>query len=142
MEIDLSKPGAHEERSKLKRFHAILNSPTLVPEQSYRPAAVHYPVVSKVNCIVALTFSKNYEAIPPFIREVLREIKHRPATDAMAPYYEVVNRYLRQVAYVLRNYTSISPESLQCWLPDDILNAGPQEAPNKFMHATCEDARA
>ena len=125
MEIDLAKPGAHEERSKLKLFHATLNSPSLVPEQSYRPASVHYPLVSKVNCIVALTFSKNYEAIPPFIKGALREIEGRPATAAMAPYYDVVNRYLRQVAHVLRNFTSVSPESLQYWVPIEILNAGP-----------------
>lgn len=142
MEIDLSKPDASEERSKLKRFHAFLNSPTLVPEQAYRPASIHYPLVCKVNCILALTFSKNYEAIPPFITGALREIGSRPATAAIAPYYDVVNRYLRQVAYVLRNFTSVSRESLQHWVPLEVLDAGPQEVPNITMQATCEDARA
>jgi hypothetical protein len=143
MEIDLSKPGASEERSKLKQFHACLNRPDLVPEQCYRPAFMHYPLVCQVNCIVALLISKNYEAVPAFIGCALREMERRPAVPAATAYFELVHLYLRQVSHVLRNYTSVSKDQLDAWIPKHVLEAGPQAAPNNPLQPIAhEDARS
>jgi hypothetical protein len=95
MELDLSKPGAKEERAKLKRFHALLNDPGLVPEQAYRRNASAYPLVCYVNNIIGLFLSKNYEVIPIFVSRALRHIEEHPSSLTSAPYYQLVSQYLK-----------------------------------------------
>lgn len=64
MEIDLSIPGAKAERAKLARLHQVLNASEVVPDQAYRISSGSYPLISYVNHIIALYFSKNYDVIP------------------------------------------------------------------------------
>jgi hypothetical protein len=128
--MDLSVPGAKEERAKLKQFHALLNHVEIVPEQSYRMATMMFPLVSFVNNIVGLYLSKNYEVIPIFISRASRHMTERPPSPAAKAYYGLIAQYLRQMAYVLKSYTAVSEESLRAYVPKEILEAGPQEAPS------------
>jgi hypothetical protein len=134
MEIDLSKPGAEQERSKLKRFHSALNDPNIVPEQSYRRNSIYYPLVCYVNNIIGLILSKNYEAIPIFIRRAIRHMENTPSSPTTSVYYELVLQYLKQVTYVLKNFTAISEESLVSFIPKHILDAGSQPIPNTSLN--------
>src|SRR5690606_14839317 len=104
---------------------------------------MHYPLVCQVNWIVALLISKNYEAVPAFIGCALREMERRPPLPAAAAYFELVHRYLRQVSHVLSNYTAVSRDELLYWIPQHVLDAGPQAAPNNpFQPIAREDARS
>jgi type IV secretory pathway protease TraF len=127
-ELDLSAPGARDERAKLKRFHARLNHSDVVPEQAFRMASSMFPLVCYVNNIVALYTSKNYEVIPIFISRAHGQILQCQAAPAAAAYLDLVSRYLRQIAYVLKAFSAVSPDALSA-IPDEILAAGPQEAP-------------
>jgi hypothetical protein len=133
MELDLSKPGAKEERAKLKRFHALLNDPSLVPEQAYRRNMAIYPLVCYINNIIGLFLSKNYEVIPIFVGRALRHIEEYPSSPTSAPYYQLVSQYLKQIVYVLKNFTAISEESLHSFIPEEVLQAGSQEEPDNFL---------
>jgi hypothetical protein len=130
MELDLSIPGAREQRAKLQVFHTWLNHERIVPEQAYRMSMTIYWLTSFANNIIALHCSKNYEVIPVFIGRAHRHMMEHPPTPAAAAYYELLARYLRQMAFVLKEYTSVSRESLQTFVPAEILEAGPQEAPS------------
>lgn len=125
MELDLSIPGAREERAKLKSFHSHLNHPEVVPEQVYRRNSSGYPLVSYLNNICGLYLSKNYEVIPVFISRAHQHMQEHPASANSKAYYELASIYIRQMAYVLSTYTSISKECLGL-IPDEILDAGPQ----------------
>ena len=129
MEKDLSIPGAREERAKLKLFQEILNREDIVPEQSYRMSKVSYSLVCFVNNISCLYLSKNYEVIPIFISRAQQHMNEFPATAAMQTYYDLVSIYLRQMAYVLKKFTSVTAESLS-FVPDEILEAGKQKPPS------------
>ena len=130
MELDLSIPGAKEERAKLQRFHALLNHELIVPEQAYRMSKTTYPLVCFANNIVALHSSKNYEVIPIFISRAHKHMTEYPAPPAAEAYYELLSRYLRQVAFVLKQYTAVSREALIANVPLELLEAGPQELPS------------
>ncbi|HWX02624.1 hypothetical protein [Collimonas sp.] len=127
MELDLSIPGAKQERTKLKLMHELLNHPSIVPEQCYRMATSSFPLVSYVNHIIGLYLSKNYEVIPIFIGRAHRHIVDKPAQQNAVTNYRLVEIYLRQVAYVLQTYSAISEEVLHAYVPNDILTAGAQE---------------
>ncbi|SFZ74752.1 hypothetical protein [Chitinimonas taiwanensis] len=132
MELDLSKPGAKDERAKLKQFHAILNDTEVVPEQAYRMATTMFPLICFVNNIVALYLSKNYEVIPIFISRAHRHMVERPAPPNAVAYYALLAKYLRQMTFVLRSYSPISEETLQAYIPVEIFAAGSQELPNDY----------
>jgi hypothetical protein len=127
-ELDLSMPGAREERLKLKRFHARLNDAEVVPEQAYRMAGQLFPLVCFVNNIAGLWASKNYEVIPIFIARAHAHMSRYPAGPAATAYYDLLSRYLGQMAFVLKSFSALSAESLEL-IPEAVLNAGPQEAP-------------
>jgi hypothetical protein len=122
MEIDLSIIGAKSERQKLKDLHVLLNKEDVVPEQAYRMSRANYSLVCFVNNIICLYLSKNYEVIPIFISRAHRHMVDFPANPAAKAYYEHVYRYLCQMAYVLKTYTSVSSESIAL-IPNDVLNA-------------------
>ncbi len=127
-ELDLSMLGAREERLKLKRFHARLNHAEVVPEQAYRMAGHLFPLVCFVNNIAGLWASKYYEVIPIFIARAHDHMSRFPAVPAAAAYYDLLSRYLGQMAFVLKSYSAVSAESLEL-IPEVVLEAGPQEAP-------------
>jgi len=130
MDLDLSIAGAKEERAKLKQFHTILNSPSIVPEQAYRMSANLYPLVCYINNIIGLYLSKNYEVIPLFINRALKHINTHPAQPAGIAYHDTVTLYLRHMAHVLKSYSSMSHELLCELIPEEVLNAGPQQIPS------------
>ena len=127
MELDMSVPGAREERAKLKQFHVLLNNAEIVPEQAYRMATSMFPLMCFANNIVALYLSKNYEVIPIFISRAHQHMIERPAPPSATAYYKLLARYLRQMAHVLRTCSAISEETLRAYVPQEILNAGTQE---------------
>lgn len=128
VDIDISIPGAREERAKLKAFHALLNHTDIVPEQAYRRNSLVYPLVSYLNNICGLYLSKNYEVIPIFIERAHNHMQELGASANSAAYYELASAYLRQVAYVLSHFTVTSNERLG-YIPSEILQAGPQPVP-------------
>ena len=130
MELDLSIAGAKEERAKLKQFHALLNSPDIVPEQAYRMSANLYPLVCYINNIIGLYLSKNYEVIPLFINRAYLHINKHPAQPAGIAYQTTAMLYLQHMAHVLKSYSSISHELLYELIAEEVLNAGPQQTPS------------
>jgi len=123
---ELSIEGAKESRSVIKQFHSCLNSLEVIPEQAYRRDKGAYPLVCYVNNIVGLFLSKNYEVIPIFIARAVEHMTFSPPSSVTSAYYEVVNRYLRQMAYHLRHFVS----GIEHWddrIPESLLNAGPQQ---------------
>lgn len=123
---EISAEGAKESRSIIKQFHACLNSPELVPEQAYRRNSGLYPLVCYINNIGGLFLSKNYDAIPIFVARAAEYFASSPSTPASFAYYEVVNKYLRQVVFHLRHFV----EGIEHWddrIPPSILEAGPQK---------------
>lgn len=129
METDKSIPGAKAERSKLKRLHQILNAPELVPEQAYRMSSGLYPLVSYINHCIGLYLSKSYDLIPLFLGRARSFMQERPPQPNAVAYYEWVDTYLLQMAYVLKNFTGVSSEQLSLYLPAELMGAGPQEVP-------------
>ena len=130
MELDLSIPGAKEERAKLQQFHALLNHERVIPEQAYRMSKSVYPLVCFANNIVALHCSKNYEVIPIFIARAYKHMAENPPAPAAVAYYALLARYLRQMAFVLQQFTSVSRETLLAHIPAEVSEAGPQEVPS------------
>ena len=128
-QMDISKPGGKEARSRIKEFHLILNNSDVVPEQSYRMAKTNFTLVSFVNCIVGLYLSKNYEVIPVFIYRLEKHMKEFKSTPASEAYYKLLAAYIRQIAFVLQNFTDVSNETLASYVSEEILNAGSQEVP-------------
>ena len=129
MDLDQSIAGAKEERAKLKLFHVLLNSPNIVPEQAYRMSANLYPLVCYINNIIGLYLSKNYEVIPLFISCALSHINNHPAQPAGIAYQTTAMLYLQHMAHILKSYSAISHEFLHELIPEEILNAGPQQIP-------------
>ncbi len=127
---DLSTEGAREARSVLKAFHIVLNSPDLVPEQCYRMSKTHYSLVSYINNMVGLFLSKNYDVIPVFIGRADKHMADFPATPGASAYYDVVSKYLAQMAHFLQNFTTVPKEEISCFVPTYVLSAGAQAAPN------------
>lgn len=127
--MDLSIPGAKEERAKLKRLHQILNASEFIPEQAYRMSSGHYPLVRFVNHSIGLYLSKNYDVIPLFLARAHSFMQDRPPQPNAAAYYKWVDIYLLQMAYVLKHFTGISAELLELHLPPELVDAGPQELP-------------
>lgn len=125
MELDLSIPGAREERAKLKLLHSHLNHPEVIPEQVYRRNSSGYPLASYLNNICGLYLSKNYEVIPIFINRAHQHMEEHPASANSKAYYELAGAYIRQMAYILSTYTNITKECLS-FIPAEILAAGPQ----------------
>ncbi|MFZ6844222.1 hypothetical protein [Undibacterium sp. RuTC16W] len=123
----MSITGGKEERTKLKQFHIMLNHANIVPEQSYRMSGTIYPLVCYVNNIVALYGSKNYEVSPIFISRVINHMDDHPAPPAASAYYDMIARYIRQMTYVLKNYSEIRIETLELFVPAEVLHAGSQE---------------
>lgn len=135
---DLSIEGAREARAVVKAFHTLLNSPGLVPEQCYRMSKIHYSLVSYVNNMVGLFLSKNYDVIPVFIGRAAKHMEDFPATPSASAYYVIVSKYLAQMAYFLRSFTSVSKEEILCFVPASVLNAGAQPAPNTMFDADAQ----
>lgn len=127
--MDLSIPGAKEERAKLKRLHQILNTSDLVPDQAYRMSSGLYPLVSFVNHCIGLYLSKNYDVIPLFLARAHSFTQDRPPQSNATAYYKWVDAYLRQMAYVLKSFTNIASELLALHLPPELMQAGPQDIP-------------
>lgn len=129
MEMDLSIPGAKAERAKLTRLHQVLNASEIVPDQAYRMSSSSYPLVSYVNHIIALYLSKNYDVIPLFISRAHAFMQQHPQKPNTTAYYEWVEIYLRQMAYVLRSFTSVSMEALDFHLPPELKRSESQGTP-------------
>lgn len=127
--MDLSIPGAKEERAKLKRLHQILNTSDLVPDQAYRMSSGLYPLASFVNHCIGLYLSKNYDVIPLFLARAHAFMQDRPLQPNAAAYSKWVDIYLRQMAYVLKHFTGTSAELLALHLPAELMDAGPQDIP-------------
>lgn len=127
--MDLSIPGAKEERAKLKRLHQILNASDLVPEQAYRMSSGLYPLVSFVNHSIGLYLSKCYDVIPLFLARAHSFMQDRPPQSNATAYYKWVDVYLLQMSYVLRCFTGVAPELLELHLPPELMDAGPQDIP-------------
>lgn len=124
--VDLSKPGAREARAIIKQYHAYLNSSDILPEQWARPSAGHFFLVSYVNTVIGLFISKNYEAIPLFIMRAFKFLQEVPESPVSEHYRTLVRRYLYQMAYFLQTYTSTSQDSIQAFIPEEVLRAGSQ----------------
>ena len=120
--------GAHQSRRVIKRFHAILNSDTLIPEQGYRRNHSIYPLVCYVNNIIGLFLSKNYDVIPVFVARAAEHMVRHPASPASHGYYVVVTRYLSQVVYHLISFIP-DAEFDRERIPASIIDGGPQEPP-------------
>lgn len=129
MDLDLSIAGAKEERAKLKQFHVLLNSPNIIPEQAYRMSANLYPLVCYINNVIGLYLSKNYEIIPLFISRALSHISNHPPQPAGITYQTTAMLYLKHMTHILKSYSAISREFLYELIPEEILNAGPQQVP-------------
>ncbi len=127
--MDLSIPGAKEERAKLKRLHQILNTSDLVPDQAYRMSSGLYPLVSFVNHCIGLYLSKNYDVIPLFLSRAHAFMQDRPLQPNAVAYSKWVDIYLLQMAYVLKHFTGTSAELLALHLPAELMDAGPQDIP-------------
>jgi hypothetical protein len=128
MQLDLTIPGAREEGAKLESFQRHLNREYIAPARGYRMSVGVYSLVCYVNNTVGLYLSGNYEVVPIFIARAHQYMSEHPATPQTAAYYQLVNRYLRQFTFVLKRFTSVTPESLE-FIPSELLEAGPQDVP-------------
>ncbi len=56
----------------------------------------------------------------------LQKVPESPVSE----HYRIsVRQYLYQMAYFLQTYTSTSQDSIQAFIPEEVLNAGPQPPP-------------
>jgi hypothetical protein len=127
--VDLSIEGASEARSVLKAFHAILNSPSLVPEQCYRRDKVSYLLVSYINNIIGLFLSKNYEIIPVFIARAATHMAENPPSASSAAYYRLAEKYLAQMRFFVGSFSGVAREEIEMYIPANLLVQGKQEPP-------------
>jgi hypothetical protein len=127
--VELSIEGAHEARSIVKAFHAVLNSPGLVPEQCYRRNQVTYALVCYVNSIIGLFLSKNYEVIPVFVARAAKHMAENSSSPGSKAYYAVAESYLAQMSYFVSAFTSVPREEIETYIPSELLAQGKQEPP-------------
>jgi hypothetical protein len=127
--VEPSVKGAHEARSVVKAFHAVLNSPSLIPEQCYRRNKVSYPLVCYVNNIIGLFLSKNYDVIPVFIARAAMHMAENPPSLGSEAYYTIVTKYLAQMSFFISSFTSVPREEIEVHIPTEFLALGKQEAP-------------
>lgn len=128
--MELSIEGAGEARSVVKAFHAILNSPGIVPEQCYRRNKVSYLLVCYINNIIGLFLSKNYEVIPVFIARAATHMAENPPSAGSAAYYAVAERYLAQMSFFISSFTSVPREEIDTHIPTELLARGKQHPPH------------
>ena len=127
--MEPSIEGAREARFVVQAFHAVLNSPSLVPEQCYRRNKVSYPLVCYINNLIGLFLSKNYEVIPLFIARAATHMAENPPSLGSEAYYTVAERYLAQMSYFVRSFTSVPREEIEMHIPAGLLALGKQEPP-------------
>jgi hypothetical protein len=127
--VEQSIEGAREARSVVKAFHAVVNSPGLVPEQCYRRNKVSYVLVCYVNNIIGLFLSKNYEVIPVFIARAATHMAENPPSLGSEAYYTVVEKYLAQMSFFVSSFTSVPREEIEMHVPARLLVLGKQEPP-------------
>ena len=127
--MEPSIEGAREVRSVVKAFHAVLNSPSLVPEQCYRRNKVSYLLVCYVNNIIGLFLSKNYEVIPVFIARAATHMAENPPSLGSEACYTVAERYLAQMSFFISSFTSVPREEIETHIPAALLAQGKQEPP-------------
>lgn len=127
--MELLIEGAHEARSVIKAFHAVLNSPGLVPEQCYRRNKVSYALVCYVNNIIGLFLSKNYEVIPVFIARAATHMTENPPSLGSEAYYAAAESYLAHMSFFVSSFTSVPREEIDMYIPAELLALGKQEPP-------------
>jgi hypothetical protein len=127
--VDLSIEGAGQARSVLKAFHAVLNSPSLVPEQCYRRDKVSYLLVSYINNIIGLFLSKNYEVIPVFIARAATHMAENPPGASSVAYYRLAEKYLAQMSFFVGSFSGVAREEIEMYIPANLLAQGKQEPP-------------
>jgi hypothetical protein len=127
--MEQSIEGAREARSVVKAFHAVLNSPGLVPEQCYRRNKVSYVLICYVNNIIGLFLSKNYEVIPVFIARAATHMAENPPSLGSEAYYTVAEKYLAQMSFFVSSFTSVPREEIEMHIPARLLVLGKQESP-------------
>jgi hypothetical protein len=125
--VERSIEGAHQARSVVKAFHAVLNSPGLVPEQCYRRNKVSYALVCYVNNIIGLFLSKNYEVIPVFIARAAKHMAENPPSPGSKAYYAVTKSYLAQMSFFVSSFTSVPRDEIDLYIPAEVLALGKQE---------------
>ena len=88
-----------------------------------------YLLVCCVNNITALLLSENYEPVPLFVARAAEHMKQVPASSGSEDYYDVVTRYLTQVAHHLTTHIG-GIEFDDDRVPATILRGGFQEMPH------------
>jgi hypothetical protein len=128
--MNIKNEGAKEARQVIKKFHECLNSPRLVPEQCYRRNHTTYPLVSYINQITGLYLSKNYHAIPIFIKRAHDALDLR-GDLVSEPYRKIVVSYLSQIAYFITEFHCFEEddEHLKGYIPVNLIENGKQEPP-------------
>lgn len=125
------REGAKEARRVIKRFQEYINSPRLVPEQSYRMSSSTYSLVCYVNQITGLYLSKNYSVIPVFLRRAHDQLLKASTERVSEPYRELVTQYLVHVAHFVVEYDCLEEgeEHLAELIPKALLEMSPHPLP-------------
>ena len=125
------REGAKDARHVIGRFHALLNSADLVPEQCYKPNSLTFRLVLTINQITGLILSKNYDPILFFLIEANKALRSTKPDLVTEPYRKVAQAYLAQVAYYLNTLEYLDAEALhlKARLPQELILLGPQLPP-------------
>jgi len=117
------------------QFHRCLNSSAYVPAKAYRRNSNIYPLVCYVNNIIGALLSENYEVVPVFVARAAEHMAKVPPCEETAGYCALVSGYLAQVVHhVQRASSHVEFDSER--IPNSILSAGPQPAPNPSIERT------
>lgn len=116
---------AHVSRTVLASLQSRINSPSCLPPRALRRNSGTYPLLCYVNAITGLFLSENLEPIPLFIARAAEHMKEHPPSAGEAAYYDLVLRYISQMAYHLREHAE-GIEFPEDRIPASVLNAGPQ----------------
>jgi hypothetical protein len=122
--------GSKSSRETINAFHRCLNAEGLLPSQTYIPGRFGFNPVFIINQIVALFISHNYERIPGQINIAFSHFNAFDGRPVFYPYRAIAYDYLCQVTFFLKEYSGIEFDELAKAIPEELLTAGPKNAPN------------
>jgi hypothetical protein len=119
----------------IAQFHRCLNTPENVPARAYRRNSSTYPLVCYINNLVGALLSENYEVVSLFVARAAEHMVQVPCSAESAGYYALASSYLAQVVHHVRCLGTGAEFDAER-IPEAILSAGPQPAPNPSIERT------
>jgi hypothetical protein len=108
---------------EIEKYHKILNSKVILPNEFLARNSVFYPLVCYVNTIIGLYISENFDIIPIFIKrayEFIRKVDNE--TTLQQKYKQTILDYLTLMADFINSREAIENKDI---LPKDLLNRKP-----------------